>query len=324
MRNSRRSRPRCASWTIWNGSGGSRSIMVTSSTKENSIVLAPLRHLWIERGLLIFRDGDSHPAFHIGLSRVFGELQVHSVREILVDGYDELIQLVSDPATSSITEVDGVARAGFIPWHSDQVFTAQINHGGILKIVERPATDGETGFVDQIEAYQRLPAELQDRCEQLEVVYQLRPGDFTRFLPYRSLRKIKAAAINDELSRRAENGDFPPVAHPLVFVQPETGRKVLNFSPSFALGVLGMPVSEGRALLMELARAITNKALVYDHCWRDGDLVLWDNWRMLHCARGVQPGAIRVGHRTSIAGDYALGRHLEADELRFVEEQLLA
>ena len=290
----------------------------------DALLREQLHQLWIERGLLVFRDGDSHPAFHVGLSRVFGELQVHSVREILVDGHEELIQLVSDPTAGSIMEVDGVARAGFLPWHSDQVFTAQINHGGILKIVERPAADGETGFIDQIEAYRRLPVELQERCEELAVVYQLRPGDFTRFHPYKSLRTIKAAGINGELARRAANGEFPPVAHPLVFVQPETGRKVLNFSPSFALGVLGMPVSEGRALLMELARAITNKALVYDHCWRDGDLVLWDNWRMLHCARGVQPGAIRVGHRTSIAGDYALGRHLEADELRFVEEQLLA
>jgi N-acyl-D-aspartate/D-glutamate deacylase len=41
-------------------------------------------------------------------------------------------------------------------------------------------------------------------------------------------------------------------------------------------------------------------------------------------ARMRGPGAIRVGHRTGIAGDYSLGRHLEADELRFVEERLLA
>jgi taurine dioxygenase len=291
---------------------------------EDASLREQLRQLWIDRGVLIFRDGDSHPAFHIGLSRVFGELQVHSVREILVDGYEELIQLVSDPDTASIMEVDGEARAGFIPWHSDQVFTVEINHGGILKIVERPAADGETGFIDQIEAYRRLPIELQERCEQLEVVYQLRPGDITRFHAYKSLRPIKAAAINGDLTRRAKNGDFPPVAHPLVFVQPETGRKVLNFSPSFALGVLGLPVDEGHALLTELAKAITDEALVYDHSWRDGDLVLWDNWRMLHCARGVAPGAIRVGHRTSIAGDYALGRHLDADELRFFEEGILA
>ena len=283
-----------------------------------------LRQLWIERGLIIFRNGDSHPAFHVGLSRIFGELQVHAVREILVDGREELIELVSDPTNASIMEVDGVARAGFIPWHSDQVFTAQINHGGILKVVERPATHGETGFVDQIEAYRRLPVELQKRCEQLEVVYQLRPGEITGFHSYKSLRQIRIAAYVDDLARRAENGDFPPVAHPLVFVQPETGRKVLNFSPMFALGVLGLPISEGRALLTELAKTITDEAMVYDHCWCEGDLVLWDNWRMLHCARGVTPGETRIGHRTSIAGDYALGRHLEPDELRFVEEQMLA
>jgi len=50
----------------------------------------------------------------------------------------------------------------------------------------------------------------------------------------------------------------------------------------------------------------------YDHMWQPGDMVLWDNWRMLHCARGVPDGMYREVHGTSIAGDYALGRVLEA------------
>jgi len=74
------------------------------SDLDNASLRECLRQLWIERGLLIFRDGDSHPAFHVGLSRVFGELQVHSVREILVGGQEELIQLVSDPTAGSIME----------------------------------------------------------------------------------------------------------------------------------------------------------------------------------------------------------------------------
>jgi taurine dioxygenase len=37
-------------------------------------------------------------------------------------------------------------------------------------------------------------------------------------------------------------------------------------------------------------------------------MVLWDNWRMLHCAQGVPPGEERRMRRTTIAGDYALGR----------------
>ena len=41
-------------------------------------------------------------------------------------------------------------------------------------------------------------------------------------------------------------------------------------------------------------------------------MVLWDNWRVLHCASGVSPEQTRVMHRTTIAGDYALGRALES------------
>ena len=45
--------------------------------------------------------------------------------------------------------------------------------------------------------------------------------------------------------------------------------------------------------------------------WQQDDMVLWDNWRMLHSARGVPPGEARKMRRTTIAGDYALGRRFE-------------
>ena len=41
-------------------------------------------------------------------------------------------------------------------------------------------------------------------------------------------------------------------------------------------------------------------------------MVLWDNWRAMHCATGVPPGTARVIHRTTIAGDTILGRVLDA------------
>jgi len=37
-------------------------------------------------------------------------------------------------------------------------------------------------------------------------------------------------------------------------------------------------------------------------------MVLWDNWRMLHCACGVPPEEKRIMRRTTIVGDYGLGR----------------
>ena len=48
----------------------------------------------------------------------------------------------------------------------------------------------------------------------------------------------------------------------------------------------------------------------YFHAWRPGDMILWDNWRAMHCASGTPPGTKRKIHRTTIAGDRAIGRQL--------------
>ena len=111
----------------------------------------------------------------------------------------------------------------------------------------------------------------------------------------------------DSILARLER-DFPPAVHPLVYAQPETGRKVLNFSPAYALGIAGMERSQSDALLEELVAHCQTKGTAYRHDWRNDDLVAWDNWRILHNAEGTPPHCTRLVQRTSIKGDYGLGR----------------
>jgi taurine dioxygenase len=37
-------------------------------------------------------------------------------------------------------------------------------------------------------------------------------------------------------------------------------------------------------------------------------MVIWDNWRMLHAVSGHDPSYERIMYRTTIKGDYGLGR----------------
>ena len=37
-------------------------------------------------------------------------------------------------------------------------------------------------------------------------------------------------------------------------------------------------------------------------------MVIWDNWRCLHSVSGMSPEHTRCMHRTTIEGDYGLGR----------------
>lgn len=273
-------------------------------------ITSALRDLWIQHGLIVFRDGPCDPDFQVDLSRCFGELQIHAVREMLHPDREELF--VAKGGDGALFEVNGDVLGGYIPWHSDQVFTARTNHGGILRVARQPACGGNTGFIDQIQAYDALPDEIKKRIDGLEVIYQLKSGVCTnfQFLPRQTIQLIRANPFQDQIEAKIAAGGYPPVVHPLVFAQPETGRKILNLSPMFAHAVLGMDKAESDALLWMLVNHLTDETHAYDHEWQAGDMVLWDNWRMIHCARGVPDGMYREVHRTSIAGDYALGYEL--------------
>ena len=274
-----------------------------------------LQDAFLAAGILLFRRAATGPEAHLALSCCFGELQRHPVKENWAAGYPELVDISYRPALQgessvALYEVDGKRRGGWLPWHSDLRYMSKINRGGILRSIKAPREGGRTGFIDQIAAYATLPEALRQRIEDLHVVYQLR-SDFTqeKFGKPESLTLVTNAAALTAMAARIDR-DFPPVVHPMVYVQPETGRKVLNVSPTSAVGIHEMPNGEGDALLEEVISYALNPALTYYHDWQENDLVLWDNWRTLHCAEGVPEDCVREMQRTTIAGDYALGRRL--------------
>ena len=48
-------------------------------------------------------------------------------------------------------------------------------------------------------------------------------------------------------------------------------------------------------------------------------MIIWDNWRMLHRVIGCTPPQRRVMQRTTIKGDYGLGRFENDDQGRYRE-----
>lgn len=277
-----------------------------------------LQDAFLQAGILVFRRAGRTPEAHLALSRVFGELQRHPVKENWVAGYPELVDISYRPSkdgdsSTALYEVDGEMRGGWLPWHSDLCFMKNINRGGILRAIRTPGKGGRTGFIDQITIYDLLPDDLKRRIEGLHVVYQLRP-DFTqeKFGKPDRLKLISNPPSLVSMASRIDT-DFPAVLHPMVYRQPGTGRRVLNVSPTSAHGIHEMRNEEGDALLREVVAHTLNPDFTYFHDWAENDLVLWDNWRTLHCAEGVPPDCTREMQRTTIAGDYALGRLLSAE-----------
>lgn len=278
---------------------------------DDAAVAEAIRALWVDRGLIVFRGIERTLEAHLGLSRVFGEPEPHIVPGNQNDAHPAIFDLRYAPDKGNLYRIDGALVGGWQPWHKDLIYSARINRGGVLRGIVLPEQGGLTGFIDQICAYETLPDDIKTRIEGLHVVYKLN-GDATslRFGPRDGVTRVRAAENSLAAARTA--GSFPEVAHPMVYAQSETGRKVLNVSQWFALRILELDKAEGDALLEAVMRHLTDEAAAYYHHWQPGDMVAWDNWRMLHRGTGVPAEARRHMQRTTIAGDYARGRVIAA------------
>ena len=271
-----------------------------------------LYDLWIDEGVILFRGCEDSEEMQLELSSCFGTNAEHLFPSVRAQDKPTLTNIKFYPDDGSLYDVGGETRGGWLPWHSDLVYSAAINHGGILRPQVIPPRLGKTGFLCQIAAYDRLPQNLRERIEGLHVVYEIRVNHS---------KSIFANTDNVRFLRMAESGlaidrsrfTYPRVIHPMVYEQERTGRKVLNVSPGFALGIYENGSHEGEELLHEVCQYCMDPSLAYFHDWKMGDMVLWDNWRVLHSAEGTDAGDTRVMMRTTIAGDYARGRALGVD-----------
>ncbi|WP_336971832.1 TauD/TfdA family dioxygenase [Sphingobium aromaticiconvertens] len=271
-----------------------------------------IRDIWIEAGLLLLRGSGHDDEAQMRLSRLFGEMEPAATADMNDPDNQYMMTLAYDPSDPAPRfqknyNVGGIDRAGWLGWHWDQSFMPTIVRGAVLRMAEPAQKMGETGFIDAIEAYDRLPEALKQRIEGLEVVYEFNP-DFCsdQFGFPKDIRALPLAH-----STKAAGYDFPPVVHPMVITQMETGRKVLKLSPMHARTILGMDKAKSDALLTEIADHLVDPAFAYFHKWEKNDMLVWDNWRLIHSANGVPLDCSRLARRTTIMGDYKVGRYLD-------------
>ena len=97
--------------------------------------------------------------------------------------------------------------------------------------------------------------------------------------------------------------ETPPVDHPIVRTHPETGRRCLYLG-DHAESIVGIPYAEGRALIEELNALAVHPDLTYEHRWKPGELIVWDNRCLMHRATPYDPFTERrVVRRCTVLGE---------------------
>ncbi len=286
------------------GGIGAEIIGLDLSQSIDTTTRRDLNDAWLDAGILLFRGIGTTTDRQLALSRCFGELEIHPIESIRLEGNDEIINLSNKGDRHQMLHYfDDKPITGRIPWHTDMIYTTKPNRGALLRMVEKPKIGGETGWIDMAAAYDALSSEMKTRIEGCEARF-----DFVADIC--EMRFGKPPNLKHGDMGNVEYPTFPDVAHPLVWVHPESGRKSLSLSPVQLIDMVGMDRSEGDPILETLVRHTLDGPFSYIHDWEEGDMVLWDNWRTMHTALGTPPGHDRVVHRTTIKGDHPTGRLL--------------
>ena len=173
-------------------------------------------------------------------------------------------------------------------WHTDSSFKPVPAMASLLSGREVPPAGGETEFASMRHAYATLPDAARTRLEGRVVVHSILYS-----------RSTIAKGLFDPEHERG----LPPVRQALVRANPANGRKSIYIG-SHAWYVEGLPYEESRRLLDDLLAHTTRPEMVYQHHWKQWDLVMWDNRCVLHRGRPWDSARHkRIMRRTTIAGE---------------------
>jgi alpha-ketoglutarate-dependent 2,4-dichlorophenoxyacetate dioxygenase len=193
---------------------------------------------------------------------------------------NEIADISNLDGDSNVLAPDSKRRLDWLAnrlWHTDASFRAVPGALSLLYAHVVPGEGGETEFADMRAAYDALPQNTKDQIEDLVAEHSI----------WHSRGQLAVTKYTEE-----ELKSLPPVPQRVVRRHPGSHRKTL-YVASHASHVIGMPIADGRLLLMDLIEHATQRQFVHSHTWRQGDLVIWDNRCTMHRARPFDTTKVR-------------------------------
>jgi len=177
----------------------------------------------------------------------------------------------------------GALPDGEMHFHTDQCHQEIPAKASMLYAIEIPSKGGNTLFSNAYRAYETLPEEMKHRI---------------------AGRRALNAYDKDSTLRTANYDDAgSSYWHPAVRTHPATGRKALYVNRLMTREIEGLPRMESDAILQKLFDHQEQKKFIYEHVWRPGDILMWDNRCTLHARTDFSAGERRLLRRVTILGE---------------------
>ena len=178
-----------------------------------------------------------------------------------------------DEAVPEIVELDSEVAPKADLWHTDVTFSESPPVAALLHMVDGPAFGGDTMWINTLDVYDTLSEPLKAMLEGLTCTHHDARGTLT-------------------------------AEHPVVRVQPGTGRKSLFVNKQFSRRIPQLSRPESQMLLAHLFRWQEQVRFSCRWRWSTGDVVIWDERFTLHAVVDDTKER-RLLHRATVLGDGA-------------------
>jgi taurine dioxygenase len=242
-------------------------------------VAAELRDGLDRYSILLVRDQPLSTEEQAQYAEVFGNIDTRTIDKFGVPGA-ERAHYVSN------TRPDGSLRTGELCFHNDQLFYEKPNRASLLHAIEIPSRGGETRYAHVACEYEAMSVAEQSRLENLTAYnifdYAARGGG-TQRVP---IEELPAGTIH--------------WTHPVLFQHPFNKRKTIWVARNNTIRILELPKDESDDLIESLCNRVSSSEFIYDHSWRVGDTMIWDNWMVQHARRDFNPVEPRTLRRIPV------------------------
>ena len=244
-------------------------------------VFAQIRDAWYQNLVILLRDQKLSEEEQVRFAAKFGPpAQIHTKQFVRNHPAVMLISNICEDGKPI-----GALPDGEMHFHTDQCHQELPAMASMLYALEVPSMGGNTLFANGYRAYETLPPEIKRRIEGRKAVNAY---DYD-------------AAATKRGTRLAPS--VPSYAHPVVRTHPATGRKALYVNRLMTVRIEGLPARESEELLAFLFDHQERRDFIYEHIWRAGDLLMWDNRCTLHARTDFSPNERRLMRRVTILGE---------------------
>ena len=247
--------------------------------------IARIERAWLDHIVLVFRGQKLDQDAQLRFAARFGVVGERSrPPERRPEGADShpAIMLVSNIRENG--KPIGSLPDGEMWFHHDMCYHPAPYRGTMLHAIEIPSRGGNTLFANMYAAYDGLEEPIKAEIQGKRAL------------------QIYDYSVRGRVSPDGDIGRYPHQVQPVAITHPLSGRKALYVNPLMTARIEDVPAARGEALLERLFGFVERPEIIYEHVWRPGDFVMWDNWCSCHARTDFPSDERRLLRRCTILG----------------------